>query len=277
MLDRSAIAALALVAALCMAAGSAGAQEPSTYPDWSGAWRTTGPNKWDPTKPPGLGQQAPLIPEYQRVLEASLADQKLGGTGNDPRYSCIPSGMPRMMTAVFAFEFAILPGVTHMLFENTMPRRIYTDGRAWPAEIDPSFTGTSIGRWLDEDADGHFDVLEIETRGFKGPRVYDPSGLPLHSDNETIVKERIYLDKSNANTLRNDITTIDHALTRPWTVNKTYRRQRNHVFLENDCNENNPHVSIGKEVYYLSGDRLLMPQKKDQRPPDLRYFNHARN
>jgi hypothetical protein len=91
------------------------------------------------------------------------------------------------------------------------------------------------------------------------------------------VQERIYLDKANANTLRNDITTIDHALTRPWSVSKGYRRLRNHTFLENDCNENNPHVLIGKEVYYLSGDRLLMPQKKNQEPPDLRYFSHARN
>ena len=66
-------------------------------------------------------------------------------------------------------------------------------------------------------------------------------------------------------------------LTRPWTVNKSYRRLRNHTFIENDCNENNPHVLIGKEVYYLSGDRLLMPQKKNQEPPDLRYFSHARN
>ena len=273
MLERGAMAAIAL--AFCLVASTAGAQQPSQYPDWSGSWRSIGPNKWDPTKPPGLGQQAPLIPEYQKVLEASLADQKLGGTGNDPRYSCIPAGMPRMMTAVFAFEFAIMPGVTHILFENTMPRRIYTDGRPWPAELDPSFTGTSLGRWIDEDGDGRYDTLEIETRGFKGPRVYDPSGMPLHKDNETIVKERIYLDQGNPNSLHNDITTIDHALTRPWTVNKSYRRLRNHTFLENDCNENNPHVLIGKEVYYLDGERILMPQKKNQQPPDLRYFSRA--
>ena len=58
----------------------------------------------------------------------------------------------------------------------------------------------------------------------KGPRVYDASGIPLHADNETVIKERIYLDKADPNLLHDDITTIDHALTRPWVVNKTYRR-----------------------------------------------------
>ena len=39
-----------------------------------------------------------------------------------------------------------------------------------------------------------------------------------------------------------------------------------------DCGENNPHVVIGKDNYYLSADGLLMPARKDQAPPDLRYF-----
>jgi hypothetical protein len=35
-------------------------------------------------------------------------------------------------------------------------------------------------------------------------------------------------------------------------------------------------VQVGNEAYYLSADGLLMPAKKDQRPPDLRYFNQPR-
>jgi hypothetical protein len=34
-------------------------------------------------------------------------------------------------------------------------------------------------------------------------------------------------------------------------------------------------VVIGKENYFLSADGHLMPAKKDQPPPDLRYFNKA--
>jgi hypothetical protein len=38
------------------------------------------------------------------------------------------------------------------------------------------------------------------------------------------------------------------------------------------CPEKNDHIKIGDETYMRSGDGLLMPAKKDQRPPDLRYF-----
>jgi hypothetical protein len=34
-------------------------------------------------------------------------------------------------------------------------------------------------------------------------------------------------------------------------------------------------VVIGKENYFLSGDGLLMPAKKDQPPPDLKYFKQT--
>ena len=34
----------------------------------------------------------------------------------------------------------------------------------------------------------------------------------------------------------------------------------------------NPHVKIGGENYMLSAGGLLMPAKKGQKPPDLKYF-----
>src|SRR5262252_7075938 len=55
-------------------------------------------------------------------------------------------------------------------------------------------------------------------RGFKGPRAIDISGIPLHQDDQTVIKERISLDKTDHNLLRDEITVIDNALTRPWTV-----------------------------------------------------------
>jgi hypothetical protein len=39
--------------------------------------------------------------------------------------------------------------------------------------------------------------------------------------------------------------------------------------------ENNAQIMIGQENYFLSGEGLLMPAKKDQAPPDLRYFNQT--
>ena len=87
--------------------------------------------------------------------------------------------------------------------------------------------GYSIGKWIDEDGDGKYDVLEVETRNFKGPRTYENSGMLLHDDNASVIKERFFLDKANSDLLRIEITSIDHALTRPWTVLKTFRRERN--------------------------------------------------
>ena len=68
---------------------------------------------------------------------------------------------------------------------------------------------------------------------------------------------------------------IDHALTRPWTVDKRYRRDPNPNWPESYCTENNAQIVIGKENYFLSADGLLMPAKKDQPPPDLRYFKQT--
>ena len=274
MLDRSTMCAVAFAATLVMAGSGAVAFDETKYPDWSGQWmRPPGVGfQWDSTKPPGLAQQAPLTPEYQAVLAASLADQATGGQGGDNLVTCRTNGMPRMMSVAWPIEFVVLPNITYVNFHPFLPRRIYTDGREWPAELEPSFAGYSIGKWLDTDGDGRFDTLEVETRNFKGPRTFEPSGIPLHDDNESIIRERIYLDKADPDLMHNDITTIDHALTHPWTVNKRYRRERNVIWYEDNCTENNRHIIVGAEAYFLSADGYLMPTRKDQAPPDLRYF-----
>jgi hypothetical protein len=99
--------------------------------------------------------------------------------------------------------------------------------------------------------------------------------MPLHRDNQSIIKERVYVDKTNPDILHDEITTIDHAVTRPWTVTKNYRRDHNPVWFQMNCSEDNHHVMIGGEEYYISGEDLLMPAKKDQQPPDLRFFKPA--
>jgi hypothetical protein len=277
MTHQSPMRILALVAAFAVTTGAAVAFDDANYPDWGGQWkrpRGVG-TQWDQTKPAGVAQQAPLTPEFQAILEASIKDQATGGQGNDPHVSCVSNGVPRIMTATFPIAFVITPTVTYIHFEAFMPRRVYTDGRGFPDE-EPSYQGYSVGKWLDTDGDGRYDTLEIETRNFKGPRTYENSGLPLHPDNESIIKERISLDKTNPDLLHNEITSIDHALTRPWTVTKTYRRDRNELWQDYNCDEANNHVVIGKENYFLSGDGYLMPTKKDQPPPDLRYFKQTR-
>jgi hypothetical protein len=277
--------ATALIVTLTVPMAGALAADDAKYPNWKGQWAQIltpgvgGQNvRFDPTKAFGPAQQAPLTAEYQRVHAASMADQAKGGLGNYPTARCLPGGMPRMMTA--ASEYVITPDTTYILVGGGEDhiRRVFTDGRDWPASLDPTYQGYSIGRWIEPDADGRYNVLEVETRGpFKGPRAYDATGLPLAFDNMSIFKERFHLDRANPNILHDEITVIDNALTRPWSVDKTYRRSPNPrpTWRETSCTEGNNQVVIGKENYFLSGDGLLMPAKKDQPPPDLKYFKQT--
>src|SRR6202163_398828 len=204
---RKLIVPIAVAALAVLSSGHVRAAGDATYPDWKGQWSRfavpipTQPSH-DQTKPWGLGQQAPLTPEYQAVLEAGIADQAKGGLGNFPTTLGRAAGMPHMMMAFQPLEFVVTPDTTYILIGSyDHYRRIYTDGRDWPKEIEPTFAGYSIGRWVDEDFDGRYDVLEVETRGFKGPRAYDEAGLPLHFDNQSIFRERIYRDKASPNLL----------------------------------------------------------------------------
>lgn len=285
MLLRRSINAIAVTALLSWTVPAL-AFDDAMYPDLSGQWlrinlHKAGQITFDPTKGWGLGQEAPLTPEYQAMLEASIADQANGGQGNWYSGSrCLPPGMPATMNGYNSLEFVVLPEITYVLVEHNVPikRRIYTDGRDWPAEVEPTFQGYSIGRWIDEDGDGRFDTLEVETRSFKGPRALDPTGIPTHVDNESIVRERIHLDKADPKVLDDELTLFDHALTRPWTVFKTYSRNpaKYPSWREENCPSTTRLIKIGNEIYFKGADDKLLPTRKDQPPPDLRYFGQAR-
>ena len=272
MIHRNATGLLAL-AALCVVILDAQAQDISKYPDLKGVWRGTGGNKWP--KP------APLTEEYRAIFQANVKDQEEGGQGDTPTVTCLPPGMPRQMNIYEPMQIIVTPEMTHLRIEHVHDsRRIYTDGRDWPEDMEPMFSGYSIGQWEDTDGDGRYDQLTVETRGMKGPRTFDSTGVPLHKDNKTVVKERIYLDKTNPDMIHNEITTIDHALTHPWTITKNYRRdtkvKQPYWWGESICSENNPHVRIGGEIYFVGADGNLMPAKKNQKPPSLKYFDQAK-
>ncbi len=287
MIDHISIGAMALATALVATMAAAQAFDDTKYPNLKGQWLrerapagVTGQGPFDPTKSWAHAQQAPLTPEYQAIFEASLADQAEGGPGLWPGARCITPGMPALMTIFRPMGIVVKPETTWILIDHIHEthRRIFTDGRDWPAEIEPSFDGYSIGRWIDEDGDGRFDALEVETRHLKGPRTFEPSGIALHADNKTVVKERVFLDKTDPNLLHNHMTVVDSALTRPWSVEKKYRRDKaaQPVWPEDICAEGQAMIRIGSETYWLSGDGgHLMPAKKGQQPPDLRYFKQT--
>jgi hypothetical protein len=274
MLDRRSIYA-ALIGAILAAApltAPGRAQDVSKYPDLKGQWvRTGNPNNWR-----DLAGPAPLTPEYQKIFADIQADLKSGGPGNWPSTFCTPAGMPAMMSFYDPGEIIVTPDITYVLISHNDDsyRRIYTDGREWPKDPEITFAGYSIGKWIDEGNTGKYTTLEVETRFLRLPRGYDTSGLPFHADGQAVIKERIYLDKNDRNTLFDEITIFDHALTRPYTkLQKVTRNPNPRPAWHSDvCSEDNTWVKIGNEPYYLSADGKLMPSKKDQPPPDLSYF-----
>jgi hypothetical protein len=160
--------ALAVFAVSIGSIGSAHVFDEAMFPNLKGQWTRRvipglgGQPSFDQTKPWGFGQQAPLTPEYTKVLEDSLADQAKGRQGNHIRgFSCESYGMPMMTLAFWPQEYVITPDTTHILVNHQAhTRRIYTDGRDWPTgELEPTYAGYSIGRWVDEDGDGRYDVL----------------------------------------------------------------------------------------------------------------------
>src|SRR5271154_6119749 len=160
---RNSTGAAALVAALMMTIGGAAAFDDSKYPDLKGQWRRVGRAvqsdrigaPFDPGKPFGRGEEAPLTPEYQAIYEANLADMERGGQGIDPTYNCLSPGMPRVMLGYSQMEFVVTPETTYvpMTRDHDFMRHIYTDGRDFPTNMggEPRFLGYSIGKWFDTD------------------------------------------------------------------------------------------------------------------------------
>jgi hypothetical protein len=121
MLYRSVIGLVGVLALVLSMGNNVRASEDMKYPNWSGQWGRfavrglPGQPSFDQTKGWGPFQQAPLTPEYQKILEESMADQIDGGLGNYSTARCLPGGMPRMMVAFEPQEYIITPHTTYIL------------------------------------------------------------------------------------------------------------------------------------------------------------------
>ena len=268
-LSRSGIQA-PLWAAILLSLSSITQAQPASspaYPDWSGQWNRIGGLSYPPEGYAEAGPP-PLTPEYQAIWERYQAIKaEGGGPAGDPPSLCLPPGMPRLMTMSFPMEIIVTPGITYIYGEwDSQFRRVYTDGRQWSddLEIIPNFNGYSIGEWRDDVGDGRYDAILIETRAIEGERSFDSSSVPRHENNSTVVLEEMRLVDDA--TLENRITTIDDALTRPWTVNRRYSRLTEDVqWVEYVCVENNRHIRIDDEWYFVNRrEGVLEPTRQGQ-------------
>ncbi len=145
---------------------------------------------------------------------------------NDPSLQCDPAGIPRLLFGA-TFEVLTLPGKTMMLF-GTAWRTIWTDGRALPGDPDPSWMGTSIGRW---EGDRTFVVTSA---GFNDRTWLGQEGQP-HSDEMKLEErwERVDRDTITLNATIDDPKTY----TRPYkTIQITYKlRPSSYEHLYTPC------------------------------------------
>src|SRR5688500_7000717 len=95
----------------------------------------------------GPGDMPPLTPWGQAKYDANKPGYvpRMSPDNNDPALQCDPPGIPRLLFGA-TFEIATMRDRTRMLFGSAW-RTIWTDGRALPADPDPSWMGTSVGRW----------------------------------------------------------------------------------------------------------------------------------
>jgi hypothetical protein len=199
-------------------------------PDWSGVWTPVISDQvaQEQSNPP------PWKPAVAKQIKKMYADEDAGKPFEIIDH-CFPTGMPSWMLITHnALEVLFTPGRVTILGEgdgNRM-RRIYTDGRAHPADPDPSFHGNSIGHW-------EGDTLVIDTVGVL-PQAYlavnEAVGVPNNGDMHIV--ERMHL--IGPDTLEDDLDiTASKILTKSWHTARKFYRQRAQKFeiVEGVCEQ----------------------------------------
>jgi hypothetical protein len=166
-------------------------------PDLSGVWQpepSSIPEIIRAVHPVGQVVPAPLGSEQiTKYFATILADFKPGESPlrpgvavrtDDPALHCLPVGMLLFDTYPAPRKIVQTSGLIIMLSEvDTTYRQIFTDGRKLPEDQQPSWLGSSVGKW-----DG--DTLVVETTGLNARSTLDLVG---HTHSEKLrVTERFH-------------------------------------------------------------------------------------
>jgi hypothetical protein len=128
---------------------------------------------------------------------------------DDPIGLCRPGGLFRYHTYPPPRKVVQLPNLLLILSERDVTyRQIFLDGRALPADPEPTWNGYSVGRW-------ERDALVVQTNGLRDDTWIDRKGSPLTA--AARVTERFR--RSDFGHLQIEVTVDDpKAYARPWTV-----------------------------------------------------------
>ena len=196
------------------------------HPDLSGIWEAISVKHLENIAADMKPDDIPYQP-WAKALVESRADG--AHAREESNANCLPPGVPKTAAAPPPWKIIQMPNQIAILHEAlTLWRQIFTDGRQFAADLNPSWLGYSIGKW-----DG--DTLVVESRGFNGKTWLDQAGNPtteaLH------VTERFR--RRNIGALEVQVTIDDPmAYTRPWTVTEQFQLMTTGDLLETICENN---------------------------------------
>jgi hypothetical protein len=217
-------------------------------PDLSGVWQAGAvpiPElmKILPGGQNGLGEDVPskyfinLYSDFERGHEplqpaAARASAQLSIhaiTADNVGINCLPSGMPLFLLTPAPFKIVQTAGLIVMLSESdTSFRQIFMDGRALPADPQPSWMGSSIGHW-------EGDTLVVETIGFNDRGQLDALG---HRHSSALRLTERYRRRDTGH-MEIQFTFDDpQTLTRPLTVTVGIGLRADTDLIEYVCAEN---------------------------------------
>jgi len=171
-----------------------------------------------------------LPPEAEPLRPAGSAAYKRHqeNPSQYPHTQCLPAGLPADML-VLAFKLLQMPKETVILTEiGSPPRQIYTDGRPLPKDPNPTWMGSSIGRW-------EGDTFIVHTAGLNDRGWLDALGHPRSEQMQ--ITERYH--RRDFGHMELEFTFNDPAYyTRPFNLNVKLKLLADSDLLEYVCNEN---------------------------------------
>lgn len=210
-------------------------------PDLSGVWRVKQGSYL-------VYVTSDLKPEEIRPWAAALYKQREDDFRKDSDgIACLPPG-PKAGISGLAFPMKIVqtPSLVVVLYEyQTIYRQIFVDGRALPADPNPTWMGYSVGHW-----DG--DTLVVTTAGFNDRTTLDLAGHP-HTDALRVTERFRRRDRGHIDL---QVTLDDpKAYTRSWTLPIELDLIPEEELIEYVCeNERDAPHMVGK-----SGEEFRVP------------------
>jgi hypothetical protein len=165
---------------------------------------------------------------------AALVKQRVADLSkDDPHARCMPPNFPRAFAFPHHQKLIQVPGLLVILDEfNASYRQIFTDGRPFPDDPQPAWSGYSSGKW-----DG--DTLVVQSIGFRDDLWLDMRGNPLTSAAK--VTERF--KRPSYGSLEIEVTVDDpKAYTKPWTIMLKQALQVDTELADEICLENEQSV-----------------------------------